>query len=742
MKTRPWFQRLLSTYLPIFYLVIIFLIFVFFMATSQVLNREMSRTSENYAKYVMQTIESSLQNIDRLVIREINNNDDIQKFLFQQVHSDINEHILNSRLSEKFNNLIVNFPLIDSIYFYRAADGKILSSNAMLSLEDFGDREFVEQLRNGNIPYTWTGVRSFKLFAAEPQSYPVISLVKKVPLLSDPRGFVIVNVSTSAIQKLIDEMNTQNISYTAVYDRNGNPIAASDGNEDDELSHIRSDYAGWEIRTGLKKNYNYGVVSDFYYGWMVLGVLAILVGTIVIVYLAKRYTSPIDRMLNRITQYSKKELPDVMNDNPRFIETAVDHLIELANQYTDVHKENLLHRRKQFFIETVGGERSVDPALWEKEMRKFGMPGAFRKFYVGIVEIDKYAKFCEQYSYRDQCLLKFVVSSVVREIAAEFRVHAWSEWLEKERLTTLFQFEEDIADSDATIRTICDRTRLWMKDHLDYTVSIGVGTGVTAPSGIARSFDEAEEALAYKTAAGENRTIPYWEVERNIDKATFEYLQLICDIADSFKRRNGDWKIGILQLMDDFKSKFFLRQDIVNLLNYLIFHISKEIGELPLSYKDIWEGAAAGLNEVLEEFDTVDDLRDQFIALLSDAVEQMEKLRSGRNNQELIQKVKSYIEENSHNPDLSLGLLSEQFNINQSSLSRLFKDEFGENFVDYVARIRIERAKKLLQFTNVPIQEIAGQVGYLHHFSFNRVFKKIVGVTPGEFRRQSFTGSP
>ncbi len=116
----------------------------------------------------------------------------------------------------------------------------------------------------------------------------------------------------------------------------------------------------------------------------------------------------------------------------------------------------------------------------------------------------------------------------------------------------------------------------------------------------------------------------------------------------------------------------------------------------------------------------------------------MERLRIGRNSQELIHETKVYIEQHFNDPDLSLQLLSDQFNTNQSYLSRLFKDEFSENFVDYLTRIRIVHAKHLLKTTDDLIQDISIQVGYLHYFSFNRVFKRVVGVTPGEYRKQSY----
>ncbi|MNC66979.1 HTH-type transcriptional regulator YesS [compost metagenome] len=85
---------------------------------------------------------------------------------------------------------------------------------------------------------------------------------------------------------------------------------------------------------------------------------------------------------------------------------------------------------------------------------------------------------------------------------------------------------------------------------------------------------------------------------------------------------------------------------------------------------------------------------------------------------------------------MSLSLISEQFQISTSYLSRLFKDEFGENFVDYLAQVRIGHAQQLLKETRETIHEVASRVGYTNYISFNRAFKKVTSTTPGEYRSQ------
>lgn len=97
-------------------------------------------------------------------------------------------------------------------------------------------------------------------------------------------------------------------------------------------------------------------------------------------------------------------------------------------------------------------------------------------------------------------------------------------------------------------------------------------------------------------------------------------------------------------------------------------------------------------------------------------------------------RAKRYIEENYTDPDLSLNLLAGQCKTTTSYLSRLFKESFGINFVDYLNQYRIEKAKELLLTTDKSVKDIAFTSGFNSQQNFIRVFKKHAGVTPGQFK--------
>lgn len=85
--------------------------------------------------------------------------------------------------------------------------------------------------------------------------------------------------------------------------------------------------------------------------------------------------------------------------------------------------------------------------------------------------------------------------------------------------------------------------------------------------------------------------------------------------------------------------------------------------------------------------------------------------------------------------EITLSVLAEEFHLNAQYISQLFKNEIGVGFFAYLTNIRLEKAKKLLLSTALPIADVAEQSGYGDYRVFTKVFKKAEGITPSQYRR-------
>ena len=101
----------------------------------------------------------------------------------------------------------------------------------------------------------------------------------------------------------------------------------------------------------------------------------------------------------------------------------------------------------------------------------------------------------------------------------------------------------------------------------------------------------------------------------------------------------------------------------------------------------------------------------------------------------MIARAKEYIQEH-QTEDLSLGQVAKAVNTSTFYFCKMFKKVTGINFTDYVSRVRIERARNLLLNPNLRVSEIAFEVGFQSLTHFNRVFKKILGQSPTDYRAQ------
>ena len=105
-----------------------------------------------------------------------------------------------------------------------------------------------------------------------------------------------------------------------------------------------------------------------------------------------------------------------------------------------------------------------------------------------------------------------------------------------------------------------------------------------------------------------------------------------------------------------------------------------------------------------------------------------------------IHQITQYIQENYQDPNLSAGAIAEQFHISLPWLSNLFKRELHINFLDYLHRYRIKKAKDLILQTKYNIGDIAEMVGYTNAVTMTRAFKRYEGITPSWYRQNPPVG--
>lgn len=109
------------------------------------------------------------------------------------------------------------------------------------------------------------------------------------------------------------------------------------------------------------------------------------------------------------------------------------------------------------------------------------------------------------------------------------------------------------------------------------------------------------------------------------------------------------------------------------------------------------------------------------------------KKREASGNSAVLERMQNYVKSHYHE-DISLKTLSYLLNANAAYLGRVFKEAYGQSFSSYLNRVRIDKAKMLLNETNCTVHEIAEKIGYHSTNYFVNVFKKFTGYFPSQYR--------
>lgn len=141
----------------------------------------------------------------------------------------------------------------------------------------------------------------------------------------------------------------------------------------------------------------------------------------------------------------------------------------------------------------------------------------------------------------------------------------------------------------------------------------------------------------------------------------------------------------------------------------------------------------AGSSDYIRDMKIFEKLAGLLTLLMEESWHPEDRKRNSLKRQNL-ENVKEYLEQH-YQEKINLDNLAEEFYINKFYLTRIFKEQFGVSINNYLLQTRITHAKQLLRFTDLTIEAVSAECGMGDANYFSRMFKKVEGVTPGEFRR-------
>lgn len=286
--------------------------------------------------------------------------------------------------------------------------------------------------------------------------------------------------------------------------------------------------------------------------------------------------------------------------------------------------------------------------------------------------------------------------------------------------------EMDLTERSALIERARELVR-YMRKKIDISFRIGIGS-VRELNDLGESYKEALNALNASTGSVAHAD----DLPIGCDYEEDYPIEIEKDLFDAIAK--GDVNEANLHL-DKFCSWMWEKNSDnmmgikIKILEFAMYAERLAYLNGGLTYK--FNSRDNYLPEMMA-MNSFEELKAWFSSKISTACRDIMNKREEKSN-DSIQIAKDYIDSN-FAKDISLDDVSRVVDISPYYFSKIFKEESGENFIEYLTNVRMEKAKDLLKNSNYSMKEICSMCGYQDPNYFSRTFKKNVGVTPTEYK--------
>lgn len=375
-------------------------------------------------------------------------------------------------------------------------------------------------------------------------------------------------------------------------------------------------------------------------------------------------------------------------------------------------------------LNDVGGNNSK-PFLQYREMA-----GEQLSFGMMLVDVEDYSRKECLWNEKERKLWNFAVHNVLQENLQSFEVpHTVlqvrsGEWCVLIELDSPDSFE-------------LERCRAWaaalhqaVASYLKLNIRVVLHPSPVPLERLARIYKQLQRSLHLERSSEGGILVPMRQAKGTQDE-TQRLWDRIEEMVTGLKRCDRRKTEAALKELNE----SFLRlpeasfERVEPIIHYICLHLIREMRSMDVigrqDEQEYWSqiDRSPGIRETLA---LINRLVDQSIA----------SVLKKKTSDVLMLSAKDYIERNLSS-DLSIDMLADYLGISGSYFSLLFKQHFGDTFVEYVTKQRMEMAKSLLALSDKSVTSVGQMVGYVERRYFTRVFSKYTGMLPSEYREKA-----
>ncbi|RAV11218.1 helix-turn-helix domain-containing protein [Paenibacillus contaminans] len=428
------------------------------------------------------------------------------------------------------------------------------------------------------------------------------------------------------------------------------------------------------------------------------------------VLLSVRFKNPVQRIVESLRQMNPVVGPSSNIHEFNMISEGLEHIIE------SVHRKNSL-LQKYGYLDKIKSIHAADIEM--QSLIDTKRPFHFIMFHVHYTR--EYELLGNEHPLKATYILEFINLNINEAFRDSMTMQ-----IEKDRIMVIVFTDEDVASE--IFGKLRYFKRVFDQDKAYYQLTIACQHRLWEPSEFTSAYETAcemvrsrklDDATQIVEAPGATEPLILWSSE---EERSFAAMLEAGNEAQLLALARG----SLHRLAKSEAAALHYRQFASDV-------ISKVLMALMAHKIDTHELYTQGSPfDQIERLVSVEHYDAFFGHLLRQASALIRDKREARDP--IVDFVVRFIEEH-YGDDIYQDLIADRLNISTGYLRNYFKEKTGQNLSDYLNGYRIEKAKEMLEATEEKIQDIAAKVGYQNANSFTRMFRRLTGITPGEYRR-------
>ncbi|MCD1258303.1 response regulator [Paenibacillus athensensis] len=354
-------------------------------------------------------------------------------------------------------------------------------------------------------------------------------------------------------------------------------------------------------------------------------------------------------------------------------------------------------------------------------------------YIVCLVDVDGYSQKSLSWKEEERKLWNFAVRNVLQEqIAADsprsavlqIREGEWCLLLERGSAAA----ETEKAEDAEPLRRLAAELQSAVERNVKLSVSVGFLPRLVGLHELAGAYKLLQRTV--QLGAGEPKAVRFAKEQREPSDSNLTVWHLVEEMVNGLKAcsrpRTEEALTRLRELLESLPVASFDRA--FQMLHFLILHMLREMREM----SSLDGPAEERMWTQLDQCKSLADLLRVMTGLMEYGLEGTNKKK---NSELLMEAAKTYIHAN-YAADFGIEDIADSLGISCSYFSLLFKQHFGETFVEYLTRHRMELAQSMLLLSDKSVTEIGRAVGYAERRYFTKVFQKFTGEIPSEFREK------